>query len=242
MRPFTLSRLADVVRLVKVYRGVRVEDIEEAMIISKDRALELLKQAEEMKLIRRDGELFYTTSLGNVFFEAYIRGDRAKLDEVLDEYPPYFAVKSILSQRSVSLDELKDLTNLTEVAVEMILRLLQHTCDNLCFMGEKVFLSVKELPELAEFYSALRKVYFEFSKCSKWGCSNPFIRVDKIAVSVCQELRLSMDDFSKLLDKLMRSNVRVDLHSEGMSQAFVPFVNIRIKPSHYRKCYIRLRE
>jgi hypothetical protein len=44
-----------------------------------DRAVELLSQAEEMKLLRRDGELYYSSSLGNMFFEAYNNGDRAKL-------------------------------------------------------------------------------------------------------------------------------------------------------------------
>jgi len=166
MRPFTLSRLVDVVRLVRALHGARVEDVEEALMVNRDRAVDLLSQAEEMKLLRRDGELYYSTILGNTFFEAYINGDRAKLDEVLNEYKPYYAVKSIISQKSVSVDELKVLTNLTEVAVEMILRLLQYTCDNLCFMNGKVFLSVRELPELAEFYSALRKVYFELSKKS----------------------------------------------------------------------------
>ena len=242
MRPFTLGRLVDVVRLVRAFRGVSVEDVEEAMMINKDRATELLKQAEEMKLIKRDGELYYSTGLGNAFFEAYNRGDRAKLDEVLNEYPPYFAVKSIISQKSVSIEELRSLTNLTEVAVEMILRLLQYTCDNLCFMGEKVFLSVKDLPKLNEFYSVLKKVYFELSRSSQWGCSNSFIRVDKVAVLVCQELRLTMDDFSTMLDKLIESGARVDLHSEGMSYAFVPFANRRINPSSFKRCFICLRE
>lgn len=242
MRPFTLGRLADVVRLVRAFRGASVEDIEEAMMINKDRATELLKQAEEMKLIKRDGDLYYSTGLGNAFFEAYNRGDRAKLDEVLNEYPPYFAVKSIISQKSVSVEELKSLTNLTEVAVEMILRLLQYACDNLCFMGEKVFLTVKDLPKLNEFYSVLKKAYFELSRSSRWGCSNSFIRVDKIAVLVCQELRLTMNDFSKMLDKLIESGARVDLHSEGMSYAYIPFANRGVNPSSFRRCYIRLRE
>jgi len=242
MRPFTLSRLVDVVRLARAFHGARVEDVEEALMVNRDRAVDLLSQAEEMKLLRRDGELYYSTILGNMFFEAYSSGDRAKLDEVLNQYPPYFAVKSIVSKESVSVDELKSLTNLSEVAVEMILRLLQYTCDNLCFMGEKVFLSVKELPELAEFYSALRKAYFELSKSSQWGCSNSFIRVDKIAVLVCQELRLSMDDFSKMLNKLIESNAAVDLHSEGISYDFLPFADRRVNPASYRKCYIRLRD
>lgn len=242
MRPFTLSRIVDVIRLVRALHGASVKSVEEAMIINKDRAAELLKQAEEMKLVRRDGELYYSTILGNLFFEAYNRGDRAKLDEVLIEYPPYFSVKKIISQKSVSIDELKDLTNLTEVAIEMILRLLQYTCDNFCFIDEKVFLSAKELPKLTEFYSAFKKAYFQLSKGSQWGCSNSFIRIDKIAVLVCQELRLTMDDFSKMLDKLIESGARVDLHSERMGYAFIPFANHRINPSSHRRCYIRLRE
>jgi hypothetical protein len=151
-------------------------------------------------------------------------------------------VKSIISQRSVSIDELKKLTNLTEVAVEMILRLLHYTCDNLCFMDEKVFLSVKDLPKLNDFYTVLRDIYIQLSKGSKWGCSNSFIRIDKIAVLVCQELRLSMDDFSNTLNKLMISDFPVELYSEGMSYEFIPFSNRRINASSYRRCYIRLRE
>lgn len=242
MRPFTLGRLADIIRLVRAFRGASVEDIEVAMMINKNRAVELLKQAEEMRLIRREGNLYYSTSLGNIFFEAYNRGDRAKLDEVLSTYQPYFVVKSIISQKSVSIEELKKLTNLTEVAVEMILRLLQYTCDNFCFVNEKVFLSVKELPELNEFYSSIKKAYFELSKNTQWGCSNPFIRVDKIAALVCQELRLTMDDFSKMLNKLIISDVRLDLYSEETGYKFIPFTNQRIDPPTYKKCYIRLRE
>jgi len=242
LRPFTLGRLADIVRLVRAFRGARIEDVEEAMMINKSRAAELLKQAEEMNLVKREGELYYSTSLGNTFFEAYSRGDRAKLDEVLSEYPPYFAVKSIISQRSVDIEELKNLTNLTEVAVDIILRLLQYTCDNLCFVSERVFLSVNELPKLDTFYSVLKKAYFKLSKNSQWGCSNFFVRVDKVAALVCQELRLTKDDFSKMLNKLVNSDIYLDLHSEGTGYAFIPFANRKIFPSTYKKCYIRLRE
>jgi len=231
----------DVIRLARAFRGVSIEDVEEAMMVNRDRAAELLKQAEEMRLIRRDGELYHSTSLGNVFFEAYNRNDRAKVDEVLNEYPPYFTVKEIISQESVSVEELKKLTNLTEVAVEMILRLLQYTCDNLCFLNEKVYLSAKDLPKLSEFYSSVRNTYAKLSKDSQWGCSNTFVRVDKIAAGVCQELRLSMDDFSIILYKLIKSGFPIEIHSEGMSYEFLPFANRRINPSSYRRCYIRLR-
>jgi len=241
LRPFTLGRLVDVIRLARTFHGVSIEDVEKAMMVSRDRAVELLRQAEEMKLIKRDGNLFYSTNLGNIFFEAYNRDDRAKLDEVLNEYPPYFTIKNIISQKSVSIDELKKLTNLTEVAIEMILRLLQYTCDNICFIDEKVFLSAKELPELAEFYSVLRNAYLKLSKNVQWGCPNFFVRVDKIATIVCQELRLSLDDFLRMLDKLVKSGLPTDLYFEGMGYDFIPFAEKKINPSFYRKCYLRLR-
>lgn len=242
MRPFTLSRIVDVIRLARTFRGVSIEDVEKAMMVSRDRSVELLRQAEEMKLIRRDGNLFYPTILGNIFFEAYNRDDRAKLDEVLSEYPPYFTIKNIISKKSVSIDELKKLTKMTEVAIEMIIRLLQYTCDNIHFVDEKIFLSSKELPELTDFYSVLRNAYLELSKGAQWGCPNFFVRVDKIAIIVCQELRLSMDDFSSMLDRLVKSGFPVDLYFEGMGYEFIPFVDRKISPSSYRKCYLRLRE
>ena len=241
MRPFTLGRLADLIRLVQTMHGVTVDQVEEAMMVTEDRALELLKQAEEMGLVKCDGALYYSTSLGNIFFEAFIRGDKSKLDGVLNEYAPYFKIKSAISRKSTDVEELKRLTGLTEVAIEIVLRLLQYTCDNLCFMDERIFLSTKELPKSADFFSVLKNAYLEFSKFAQWGCSKNFIRVDKVAIHVCQELRLSLDDFSKMLSKILDSDYPIDLYSEGMSYQFMPFVNRKINPSSYRKCYIRIR-
>lgn len=222
--------------------GITPEVVEEAMIVSRDRAVELLKQAEEMKLIRLDGSLYYSTALGNAFFESFKNDDRTKLDTIFCEYPPYLRIKSILSQKSVSITELKKDTGLTEVAVEIILRLLQYVCDDFCIMNETFFLRTKELPTVETFLSILRKTYLELNTHRQWGCSKGFIRVDKIAEHVCMELRLSLGDFSRLLNDSLRSCSPIEMHSEVAGYQFLPFLRLQLSPRSFRRCYMILRD
>jgi len=236
-----MSRLGDIIRLTRTFRGITSDHVEEAMMVTHDRAVELLKQAEEMKLIKPDGSLYHSTSLGNAFFEALKNDDRAKLDNIFSEYRPYISVKNILNTRSADTSELKKMTGLTEVAVEIVLRLIQYVRDDLCLMNEKYFIRAKELPKSYNFFSSIKKMYFELNKRTQWGCPKDFIRVDKIAGYVCSELRLSLDDFSKLLDAELESNAILEVHSEVASYQFIPFVRRKVNPATYRKCYLRLR-
>lgn len=241
MRPFTLGRLADIIRLTRVFQGITSEHVEEAMMVTRDRAVELLKQAEEMRLIKLDGALYCSTNLGNAFAEALKNDDRIRLDRVLSEYAPYSAIKNIVSKRSTDIMELKKITGLTEVAIEVVLRLLQYARDDLCSMGEKFFLRTNELPKLDDFLSSVKRVYAELNNSILWGRPKEFIRVDKIAGNVCGELRLSIDDFSKLLDEVLESNSIVEVHSEVVGYQFMPFSRRKLNPASYRRCYMRLR-
>jgi hypothetical protein len=240
VRPFTLGRLADVIRLSRAYRGITSEHVEEAMIVTKDRAIELLKQAEDMKLIKLDGLLFHPTILGNAFFEALRNDDRTKLDNIFGEYQPYRAMKNIISVRSASIAELKQTMGLTEVGVEIILRLVQYVSDDLCCVNERFYLRTKELPKLSSFSSSVQKVYSECCSYTQWGCSRDFVRLDKIAGCVCAELRLSLDDFSKLLEEASECGAWLEIHSEVAGYEFMPFSSRKLNPASYRKCYVRL--
>ena len=241
VRPFTLSRLADLIRLTRVYHGITSDVVEEAMMVTRNRAVELLKQAEEMKLFRLDGSIYYSTNVGNAFFEAVKNNDRVKLDSILSEYSPYFAVRDMLSQRSASLKELKKATGLSEVAVEIVLRLLRYVSDDLHSINERFFLRTGNLPDLTEFVSIIRRVYKELNRVTRWGQPKKFIRIDKIAGRTCTELRLSVNDFSQLLEKALGSCGFIEVHSEVASYQFMPFARRKIEPSSFRKCYLRLR-
>jgi len=241
VRPFTLSRLADLIRLARAYRGLTSDLVEEAMMVTRNRAVELLEQAEEMKLLRAEGPTYYSTKLGNAFFEAVKNDDRVKLDDILSEYSPYFVIKDMLSQRSANLKELKKATGLSEVAIEIILRLLRYVSDDLYFMNDRFFLRTKNLPDLPEFVSTIRRIYEELNHIMRWGQPKNFIRIDKIAGRTCGELRLSVDDFSRLLEKALESCSFVEVHSEVASYQFMPFARRAIKPGSFRKCYLRLK-
>ena len=240
VRPFTLSRLADLIRLVHANRGLTSDIVEEAMMVTRNRAVELLKQAEEMKLLRVEGSKYCSTSLGNAFFEAVKSNDRVKLDNILSEYRPYLSIKDILSQRSADLKELKQLTGLSLVAIEIVLRLLRFVSDDLYSMNERFFLRTKNLPDLREFVLAIRRTYEELNRLVQWGQPKRFIRVDKIAGRTCGELRLSVDDFSRLLEKALESHSFIEVHSEIASYQFIPFTRLRINPGSFRKCFLRL--
>lgn len=241
VRPFTLSRLADVIRLARTANGLTSDDLEEAMMVTRDRAVELIRQAEEMKLIKAYGSSYHSTSLGNDFFEALKNDDSVKLDNTLSEYSPYLKVKSILSERSVSVGDLKRETGLTEVAIEIVLRLLHYVRDDLCSINEEFFLRTNEMPEVKSFLSAVKRTYLELSGCTQWGCPKNFIRVDRVATHVCAALRLSLDDFAKLLDKTIESSSFIEIHSEVASYQFMPFSRLKLNPTSYRRCYMRLR-
>jgi len=200
-----------------------------------------LKQAEEMKLLRIDGSKYYSTNEGGAFFEAVKNNNRTEIDNILSEYSPYLVVKDLLSQRSASLKELKETTGLSEVAVEVVLRLLRYVSDDLQSMNEKFFLRTRNLPDLTEFVSTIRLVYEKLNRVRRWGQPKKFIRLDKMAGRTCTELRLSVDDFSQLLEKLLESSDFVEFHSEVTSYQFMPFARRRIKPGSFRKCYMRLR-
>ena len=241
VRPFTLSRLADLIRLAQGYHGITSDIVEEAMMVTRNRAVELLKQAGEMKLLRVEGPTYYSTNLGNAFFEAVKNNDRVKLDNILSEYSPYFSIKDILSQQSANLKGLKKATGLSEVAIEIVLRLLRYVSDDLYSMNERFFLRTKNLPDLPEFVSTIRRAYEELNRVMRWGQPKKFIRVDKIAGRTCGELRLSVDDFSQLLERALESCSFVEVHSEVASYQFMPFARRRINPGSFRKCYLRLK-
>lgn len=240
VRPFTINRLADIIQLAKVSQGINAEDLEEAMMVTRERAIELLKQAEDMKLIKLDGNLYYSCNMGNIFFEAFYNEDSAKLDGVLSEYPPYSKVKNILTEMSANMAELKRQTGLTEVAIEIVLRLLDYVCDDLCCTNEKFYFRVKELPELGHFLITIKGVCDELRGNEQWGCAKQFIRVDQIASRVCVELKLSLTDFSKLFDQTLEKSM-IEMHSEAASCQFLPFSNQRIDSKTYRKCYMRVK-
>lgn len=210
-------------------------------MVTRNRAVELLKQAEEMKLLRAEDSTYYSTKLGNAFFEAVKNNDRVKLDNILSEYSPYFVIKDMLSQRSANLKELKKVTGLSEVAIEIILRLLRYVSDDLYYMNERFFLRTKNLPDLPEFVSTIRRTYKELNRVMRWGQPKNFIRIDKIAGRTCGELRLSVDDFSRLLEKALGSCSFAEVHSEIASYQFMPFARRTIKPGSFRKCYLRLK-
>ena len=241
VRPFTISRLADLIRLAQAKRGLTSGIVEEAMMVTRNRAVELLKQAEEMKLLRVEGSRYCSTYSGNAFFEAVKSNDRVKLDNILSEYHPYLIIKDVLSQRSADLKELKQSTGLSAVAIEIVLRLLRYVSDDLYSMNEKFFLRTKNLPDLDEFTLAVRRAYEELNRLVRWGQPKKFIRVDKIAGRTCGELRLSVDDFSRLLEKALESHSFIEVHSEIASYQFMPFARLRINPGCFRKCFLRLR-
>jgi hypothetical protein len=241
VRPFTLGRLADIIRLARVFNGISSDHVENAMMVTRDRAVELLKQAAEMKLVRVDGSLYHSTSLGSAFFEALKSNDRTKLDNILSEYPPYFLVKNVLLERSADIKELKKITGLTEVAVEIILRLLRYVRDDFYSMHEKFFIRLKHQPDTMKFHTTLRNIYKEINRKMQWGQPKEYIRLDKIASNVCTELRISIDDFSSLLSQLLESSFGIEIHSEVAGYQFIPFSRRKLNPSLFRKCYLRLR-
>jgi hypothetical protein len=227
--------------LAQTLQGITADHVEDAMMVTADRAMELIKQAEEMKLIKPDGFLYCSTSLGNDFFESFRNCDNGRLDNVLCEYAPYLRIKKTLSETSANVAELRRQTGLTEVAIEIVLRLLHYIRDDFCCINERYFLRTKELPDCTSFLSTVRKIYSELSSYTQWGCSKDFIRVDRIASRVCSELRLSIDDFAGLLDRAMNTSSPVELHSEVASYQFIPFSQRGLDPKSYRKSYLRLR-
>jgi len=241
VRPFTISRLADLIRLAHANRGLTPDIVEEAMMVTRNRAVELLKQAEEMKLLRVESSKYCSTYSGNAFFEAVKSNDRVKLDNILSEYLPYLIIKDILSRRSADLQELKQSTGLSGVAIEIVLRLLRYVRDDLYSMNERFFLRTENLPDLHEFVLAVRRTYEELNRLVRWGQPKRFIRFDKIAGRTCRELRMSADDFSRLLEKALESYSFIEVDSEVASYQFMPFARLRINPGCFRKCFLRLR-
>jgi len=240
VRPFTISRLADVVHLARISHGITVESVEEAMMVTRDRANELVKQAEEMRLLRVDGNTFFSSNVGNSFFEAFQNGDNSKLNEILSSYPPYAKIKNILSEKSADSVDLKKITGLTEVAIEIVLRLLSYVDSDLCCANERFYIKTKVLPETFEFLATVRQVCNEMRQDQQWGCGKEFIRVDKIACETCTRLRLSTDDFGRLFSDALEQSL-IEMHSEVASFQFMPFSPKRVDVSSYRKCYMRIR-
>jgi len=211
------------------------------MMVTESRAVELLKQAEDMKLVKVDGFLYHSTVMGKTFFEALNNNHRTRLDNILSEYPPYYAVKSVLLEKSVDIHELKGITGLTEVAVEVILRLLRYIRDDFHSLDEKIFIESNNPLDLGRFLRSVRKAYKRLNRELRWGRPKEFVRVDIIAMNICPELRISIDDFSTMLSQLSESHVGIDIHSEVTGYQFMPFSSRKLRPSSFRKSYLRLR-
>ena len=233
--------MADLVQLARLCGGITPQDVEKSIMTTHERTIELLKQCEEMNILAIHKHKYIPTSLGIRFYEAFKRNDKEALDDVFSKYTPYYLVKELLSKRSMSISELQEETGFTIVEIEVILRLLRYIRTDLYVIGEKYFLGRKELPSQNAFISVLHHTFAELSKHKMWGRSKGFIRVDRIARKVCQELRISLTDFSNLLEKVLDSSDYIEIHSEKTGFAFIPFSNKRISSSSLHRYYIYLR-
>lgn len=242
MRPFTLSRMADLIRLVIAFDAVKPEAVEEAMMITRNRAVELLKQAEDMGFLRVEGYKYYSTGLGNSFREAFRNNDRLKIDNILSKYDPYFAVKEILTQQSSSMKQIKEETGLNEVTVEIILRLLRYIRDDFHSLGDRFFIEPEDMPSLGRFVTTVMKAYHEINNKAQWGQPRQFVRLDKVAGKTCGELRIPLSTFLRFLEKALATSSTIEVHSEAAGFQFIPFANRRIAPNSSRFYYMRVRK
>ncbi|MBS7649095.1 hypothetical protein KEJ17_05570 [Candidatus Bathyarchaeota archaeon] len=200
-----------------------------------------MEQAVEMGLMAPDGYGYRSTKLGYDFFEAFKNNDRTLLDDILSKYSPYMLIKGILSQRSSSLSELMGITGLNEVGVEMMVRLLQYTRDDFCVIGERYCIRSKELPEINRFVEILKNVYEDLNEKVLYGCSKRFIPIEMIAKQVCLEMRLTLDDFSKLLEETQKINPYIEVHSEEVGYGFFP-IRFQRTNNNYLRCYLCMKK
>ena len=241
MRPFTMSRILDLLRLARTNRKVTPEHAMRAMMVSQDRALELLEQAKDMGFIKKESEIQYSIlKKGGKFFESAKTNDKTTMDYILSEYHPYYLVKSQLIKESGNIDEIKIKTGLNEVEVEIILRLLKYIRDDLCVSNEKYYISRKEPLNPSHFLEALKEAYYELNRKSIWGRKKRYVRTDEIARLICTKILITPQNFSTLLEKASKENSMFEISYEKSGDAFFP------PPSPFRRkslqdCYITIR-
>jgi len=193
VRPLTFQTIINTLKLINIQRYGDPDEIAQIMKWKPTRAREVLKQLHKMSFIeKKQSNMYILTPKGKLFLNYYIKGSKEKLHamllETLDEYR---IVYEYLKKYALTKEELRKLTGLSPVVIDVVLRLMAHVLPNLVKDQQgKYYVQGKRVISYKEFLKALKEEYQKLRR-GPFGTIREYVPIDDLRDGVCKRLRIS---------------------------------------------------
>ncbi|MEM2673746.1 MAG: hypothetical protein QXG34_03395 [Candidatus Bathyarchaeia archaeon] len=217
MRPITLRRIIEVCSLVLQSNGLDTEMVSKRLNSSLSRAKEILSEVKRMNLVDVSQNLWVANSNTAKFLEYFENEEWDGMHQFfLDNYQFYREFIQILQNHlsdewGLSMDEVTDESvqrglHLNRTSVEV----LSDWCERLGVIQRnlytaRIYLVKRGEKDFEVFFRTLVKTYRRFSS-SPWR-REIFVEIPLIRESVCEELKISREDFDIMLKEIYLKNI-----------------------------------
>ena len=243
MRPITPQLLLEVLRLARYSRCISPETVQRALLVSWDRSREVLNQMESMGLVTTNEKGYQLSDRGVKLLSASIDENLQGVHRIFLEYPPYAIVYEGLKKRGATVSEIAQHTGMSNVAADIILRLIGWTHPELTKNPHtgRYYLASKERLSEEEFFKVLHESYKELSAPSSFRMRKLYVKISILRGFVCERLGIAKDVFDGLLRQtLSKQSDHIELASApaiGVSEK--PFI---LTPKGKPYYYVRIEE
>ena len=217
MRPVTLKRVIEICSLATRDKGLTVETVSKRLNSSLSRAKEMLLEVEKMGLLSRSEDYWRPNEKTTEFIEFFEREEWNKIHQrFLENYQYYKEFIQVLQRhindwQGLSVDDIvkesaENGLHLNKTAAEV----LADWCERLGVIQRnlytaKIYLIKEEIENLENFLKVSVKIYRKLA-FSQWR-KEVYVEIPLLRENVCEELKISRDNFDDLLKKAYLKNV-----------------------------------
>jgi len=204
MRPITFECMYEV--LTALSSPAMLEELSRKCGFMPNRAKEVVRQVEEMGLVKLSERGYVLTSEGRRFVEAAEEGDHSTLHEILMGYRPYREFfNRLLSSGAVRIHDLCRELGISMVAADVLIRLMRK-------VGVKVIRNERgecylerDFVEYYKFEETLLDSYSEILHADRVPRS--YVSIPDLRRAVKERLRITDEAFDKLLYTFVCRNI-----------------------------------
>jgi len=200
-------------KLISIQGYGNPKELAQIMKWKTTRAREVFSQLHRMKLIdKKQHDMYVLTSRGKLFLSYYARGSKEKLHEMfLEALNEYRKIYECLKRCALTKEELRKLTGLSPVVIDVVLRLMVQVLPTLTKdKQDKYYVQEENAIPYEEFLNALKEEYQKLRK-GPFGIIREYVPIDDLRENVCRRLRISERIFDMHLCLLISGGKNVEL-------------------------------
>jgi hypothetical protein len=219
MRPITLSRIIEICNMALSSKTLGEEDLIRSLHISRDRARELTRELERMKLLNLVEDKKYLINKNTLYLaNSFETESWDKFNKFFYENYGYYRIFiDLLSTIKIepvgrSIEELMKMSKEIDLPLNRIsLEVLTNWCERLnviqrnLYAGRFYILS-KKIIALRQFNKVLENCYGRLNIVAGAGLKLIYVEIPKLREYVCEELHTSRENFDKMLLQSYKRN------------------------------------